>query len=275
VRQKTVSKAVGYAYLVLMLGIVSFPVFISLITSLKSSAEIYTLPPSWIPKDIRINNYLSMFKVLPLSRAFLNSVIVALGSGGLTLGAALPAGYALARLEFPGRRTFLFLVLSSIMFSPVVIIVALFRQFHSYGLLNTYASLILTDATFALPFSIWLATAYIRSIPRELEEAASVDGANRAKALWHVILPTSLPGVATVLIFGFIQGWNEFLLAYTFMITDNMKPLSVIMYSFVGYRGIEWQYVTGAILLAAIPAVTLFLIVQRWLIGGLTLGAVK
>jgi multiple sugar transport system permease protein len=274
-REKTVSKAVGFAYLVLMLGIVSFPVFVSLITSLKSSAEIYTLPPSWIPKDIHVNNYLNMFKVLPLSRAFLNSVIVALGSGGLTLGAALPAGYALARLEFPGRRTFLFLVLSSIMFSPVVIIVALFRQFHSYGLLNTYASLILTDATFALPFSIWLATAYIRSIPRELEEAASVDGANRARALWHVIVPTSLPGVATVLIFGFIQAWNEFLLAYTFMITDNMKPLSVIMYSFVGYRGIEWQYVTGAILLAAIPAVTLFLIVQRWLIGGLTLGAVK
>jgi multiple sugar transport system permease protein len=274
-REKAVSKAVGFAYLVLMLGVVSFPVFVSLITSLKSSAEIYTLPPSWIPKDIHVNNYLNMFKVLPLSRAFLNSVIVALGSGGLTLGAALPAGYALARLEFPGRRTFLFLVLSSIMFSPVVIIVALFRQFHSYGLLNTYASLILTDATFALPFSIWLATAYIRSIPRELEEAASVDGANRARALWHVIVPTSLPGVATVLIFGFIQAWNEFLLAYTFMITDNMKPLSVIMYSFVGYRGIEWQYVTGAILLAAIPAVTLFLIVQRWLIGGLTLGAVK
>jgi multiple sugar transport system permease protein len=274
-REKTVSRAVGYAYLVLMLGVVSFPVFISLITSLKSSAEIYTLPPSWIPKDIHVNNYLNMFKVLPLSRAFLNSVIVALGSGALTLSAALPAGYALARLEFPGRRTFLFLVLSAIMFSPVVIIVALFRQFHFYGLLNTYAALILSDATFALPFSIWMATAYIRSIPRELEEAASVDGANRARALWHVVLPTSVPGVATVLIFAFIQAWNEFLLAYTFMITDNMKPLSVILYSFVGYRGIEWQYVTGAILLAAIPAVTLFLIVQRWLIGGLTLGAVK
>jgi multiple sugar transport system permease protein len=275
VNERTVTRAVGYTYLVLMLAIVSFPVFVSLITSLKTPDQIYSMPPTWLPKGVRIRNYIDMFHALPLSRAFLNSIVISLGSAALALAAALPAGYALARLEFPGRRAFLFLVLGSIMFSPVVIIVALFRLMHTYGLLNTYASLILSDGTFSLPFCIWLATAYVRSIPKELEEAASVDGANRLRALWHVVLPAALPGITTVLIFAFIQAWNEFLLANTFMITTEMKPLSVTLYSFVGYRGIEWQYITGAILLAAVPAVTLFLIVQRWLIGGLTLGAVR
>ncbi len=274
-RERTVWKVIGYGYLALMLAVVSFPIFVCLITSLKAPAEIYSMPPTWLPRTVRLGNYIDMFHALPLSRAFLNSSVVSIGSAALALLAALPAGYALARLEFPGRRLFLFFVLGSIMFSPVVIIVALFRLFHTYGLLDTYASLVLTDATFALPFCIWLSTAYIRSIPREMEEAAAVDGAGRLSALWFVVLPAALPAITTVLIFAFIQAWNEFLLANTFMITTRMKPLSVTLYSFVGYRGIEWQFITGAILLAAVPAVTLFLIVQRWLISGLTVGAVK
>lgn len=274
-REDRVWIMLGYAYLLLMLGIISFPAVIGLITSLKTPTEVYTTPPTWIPNNIRLRNYVDMFAALPLARAFLNSLIVAAASSALTLAAALPAGYALARFDFPGRRAFLFFVLGSIMFSPVVIIVALFRLMNTYGLLNSYPSLIITNATFSLPFCIWLSTAYIRSIPRELDEAASIDGAGRLQTLWRVILPMALPGVATVVIFAFIQAWNEFLLANTFMSTAEMKPLSVTIYSFVGYRGIEWQYISGAILLAVIPAVMLFLLVQRWLVQGLTMGAVK
>jgi multiple sugar transport system permease protein len=275
IREDHIWRLIGFIYLVFMLAIISFPAVIGFLTSLKTAKEVYTTPPTWIPKLIRLHNYIDMFQVLPLARAFLNSSIIALGSSVLSIIAALPAGYSLARFNFPGRRAFLFFVLGSLMFSPVVIIVALYRIMTIYGLLNTYPSLILTNATFSLPFCIWLSTAYIRSIPVELDEAASIDGANRYQALWHIILPLSLPGIATVVIFSFIQAWNEFLLANTFMNTTEMKPLSVTLYNFVGYRGIEWQYISGAIILATIPAVAMFLLVQRWLISGLSLGAVK
>jgi len=268
-------KMAGYVYLILMLAVLSFPAMVGFITSLKIPKEVYTTPPTWFPHTIRLRNYLDMFEVLDLNQAFINSFIVAGGSAALALAAALPAGYALSRFYFPGRRAFLFFILASIMFSPVVIIVALFRLMNVYGLMNQYPALILTNATFSLPFSIWLSTAYMRSIPKELDEAASLDRANRWQVLWHVVLPIALPGIATVIIFAFIQAWNEFLLANTFMSTNDMKPLSVTLYSFIGYRGIEWQYITGAIFLATIPAVILFLLAQRWLISGLTIGATK
>ncbi len=274
-REDSLWMAAGYGYLIVMLAVLLFPLAVALLTSLKTPDEIYTTPPTWLPEAPRLQNYLDMFKVLSLGRAFLNSVIVAGGSAALALLAALPAGYALSRFEFPGRRAFLYFVLGSIMFSPVVIIVALFRLMSLYGLLNKYPSLILTNATFSLPFCIWLATAYMRSIPKELDEAASIDGANRWQVLWHIVLPLAVPGLITVVTFAFIQAWNEFLLANTFMDTTAMKPLSVTLYSFVGYRGIEWQYLTGAVLVATIPAVGLFLLVQRWLISGLTTGAIK
>jgi multiple sugar transport system permease protein len=273
--EEKIWRTVGYIYLVGMLLVLTFPFFVALLTSLKTPAEVYTTPPTWLPQFPRPQNYIDMFQALPLGRAFLNSLIIAVGSAGLTLLAALPAGYSLSRFEFPGRRAFLYFVLGSIMFSPVVIIVALYRLISMYGLLNKYPSLILTDATFSLPFCIWLATAYMRSIPRELDEAASIDGASRLQSMWHVVMPLALPGLVTVGVFAFIQAWNEFLLANTFMDTTAMKPLSVTLYDFVGYRGIEWQYLTGAVLLATIPAILLFLIVQRWIISGLTAGAVK
>lgn len=273
--EDAVWSVVGYLFLAVMLLVLAFPAVIALITSFKGPQEIYTTPPTWIPQQPRPANYVDMFRVLPLGRAFFNSIVVAAGSAGLAMLAAVPAAYALSRFQFRGRRFFLFFVLAGIMFSPVVIIVALYRLMTVYGLLNQYPSLILTNATFTLPFCIWLGTAYLQSVPKELDEAASLDGASRLQTLARIILPLALPGIVTIFIFAFIQAWNEFLLANTFMSTTDMKPLSVTLYSFIGYRGIEWQYISGAIIVATIPAVILFLAVQRWLLKGLTVGAVK
>jgi multiple sugar transport system permease protein len=265
----------GFLYLIIMLAALSLPALVAVITSLKTPQEIYTTPPTWFPHQPRPANYVDMFRVLPLARAFLNSAIVAGGSALLALGAALPAAYALSRHRFRGRRVYLFLILGCIMFSPVVIIVALYSLMTTYGLLNRYISLILTNATFALPFCVWLATGYLQSVPHDLDEAAAIDGAGRLQTLALIVLPLALPGIVTVFIFSFIQAWNEFLLANTFMSTTEMKPLSVTLYSFIGYRGIEWQYIAGAVILATVPAVALFVAVQRWLLKGLTVGAVK
>jgi multiple sugar transport system permease protein len=273
--EATVWKVTGYVFLGVMLTVLVFPALVALITSLKGPQEIYTTPPTWFPEQPRLSNYADMFRVLPLARAFFNSLVIAVGSATLALLAAVPAAYALSRFQFPGRRFFLFFVLAGIMFSPVVIIVALYRLMTVYNLLNQYLSLIVTNATFTLPFCIWLGTAYLQSVPKELDEAASLDGASRRQTLTRIIIPLALPGIVTIFIFAFIQSWNEFLLANTFMSTTDMKPLSVTLYSFIGYRGIEWQYITGAIIVATIPAVILFLAVQRWLLKGLTAGAVK
>jgi hypothetical protein len=163
--EDTVWSVVGYVFLIAMLAITLFPWFIAGITSLKTHDQIYVMPPTWLPTAPRLVNYIEIFQVMPFARAFLNSTIVAVGSALLALMAALPAGYALSRFEFPGRRVFLFIVLGSIMFSPVVVIVALFRIMTVYNLIDKYWSLILTNATFSLSFCIWLSTAYMRRQP--------------------------------------------------------------------------------------------------------------
>jgi ABC-type glycerol-3-phosphate transport system permease component len=268
-------RILGFGFLVLFLSTAAFPILVTVLTSLKAPTEVHLSPPTWLPAEPRFENYLLMFEALDLGRALRNSVIVALGSAALVTFAAVPAGYALARFEFRGRRVFLLAILAGLTFSPVVIIVSLYQILNSFDLIDNYIGLILPNAAFALPFSIWLALAYIRSIPVDLDDAARVDGASMPQILVKVIVPLAAPGISTIFIFSAIQAWNEFLLANTFMVSDAMKPLPVVLYSFVGFRGIEWQFLTAAIVFATVPAVALFLLVQRWLVGGLTGGAVK
>jgi multiple sugar transport system permease protein len=268
-------RVLGFGFLALVLCTAAFPSLITVLTSLKAPGEVHLRPPTWLPAEPRFDNYLLMFGALDLGRALLNSVIVALGSAGLAAAAAIPAGYALARFEFSGRRIFLLAILGGLTFSPVVILVSLYQILNSFDLINNYLALIIPNAAFALPFAIWLCLAYIRSIPTELDDAARVDGASWLQTLVKVIVPIAAPGVATIFIFSAIQAWNEFLMANTFMVSDNMKPLPVVLYSFVGYRGIEWQFLSAAIVFATVPAIALFLLVQRWLVSGLTGGAIK
>ncbi|MEX2183761.1 MAG: carbohydrate ABC transporter permease [Chloroflexota bacterium] len=268
-------RILGFGFLALFLCTVAFPIVVTVLTSLKAPNEVHLSPPTWLPAEPRFENYLLMFEALDLGRALRNSVTVALGSAALVTLAAIPAGYALARYEFRGRRVFLLAILAGLTFSPVVIIVSLYQILNSFDLIDNYVGLILPNAAFALPFSIWLSLAYIRSIPVDLDDAARVDGASMTQILVKVIVPLAAPGIATIFIFSAIQAWNEFLLANTFMVSDSMKPLPVVLYSFVGFRGIEWQFLSAAIVFATVPAVALFLLVQRWLVSGLTGGAVK
>lgn len=268
-------RVVGFGVLIVTLCTLLFPVVVALITSLKTPGEVHETPPTWWPQSPRFSNYVEMFSALDLVSALRVTLIVSLGTSALTIAAAVPAGYALSRFQFPGRRVFLFTVLAGLTFSPVVIVVSLYHLLNSAGLINSYAALILPNTAFALPFCIWLCVAYMVTIPAELDDAAMVDGANAWQVLTRIIVPVALPGIVTIGIFSFIQSWNEFLFANTYMIDDDKKTLSVTLYSFVGYRGIEWQYLTSAIVFATVPAVILFLLVQRWLVSGLASGAVK
>lgn len=264
-----------YGFLAFVVLMVLFPSWVALTTSLKRHSEVYMSPPTWLPASLHVSNYIDVFHQVGLGRAFLNSFLIAGGATAVVLVCALPAGYALARYRFPGRRFVLFAILSIIMFSPIVIVISLFQMMSTYHLIDRWYAVSLADATFALPFSIWLMTGYIETIPRELDEAALIDGCSPLRTFVEILLPLTLPGVATVIIFGFVQSWNEFLLATTLLTSGSNYPLPVAMFDFVSAHGVQWQYVTAAVVMSTLPVVLLFLAVQRFLVQGLTLGAVK
>jgi len=255
-----------------------FPFGVMLSTSLKPADEVAALRYQWLPAHPRPANYADVFHALPLARYFANSVIVALGATALGIACAVPAAYALARLRFAGKGAVRFAILVTQMFSPIVLIVALFSQFGRYGLLagaNVYVALILANAAFSLAFGIWLLSGYFATVPLEIEEAALMDGCSRLGTVRRVMLPLAAPGIVTTVIFTFIAAWNEFMFALTFVADDRYKPLTVGIFSFVGQYAVDWQYLMAAALLATVPVIALFLAVEGHLIRGLTTGAIK
>lgn len=265
----------GHLLLAVMLVVLLFPFAVMLGTSLKSFGEVYTSPPSLLPAKLMFSNYVNMFSDFQIGVYFRNSFVIAAGATLVTLVCTIPASYALGRLSFPGRRTMLFVMLGVIMFSPVVVVISLFQLMGRFNLLDSHLALMLVNGAFSLAFCTWMLTAYLHSIPQDMEEAAMLDGCSRFGAFVRVVLPLAAPGMATVIIFAFIQAWNEFLLANTLLISQNMKPLSVALYVFVGYHETKWQYLMAATVLATVPVVVLFLFIQRYLVQGLVGGALK
>ena len=261
-----------------LIVIILLPYAIMLSGALKSPAEIVAPEFHFIPEQVRVANFIEVFRAMPLGRFFLNSTIIAVGAMLLVLLCAIPAAYALGRLRFPGRRAVLFAILTTQMFSPIVLIIALFSQFTGYGLLEgwrCYLALILANGAWALAFGTWLLTGYFSTVPREIEEAALIDGCSRLQALTRVLLPICRPGVVTTMIFAFISAWNEFVFALTFVPADEFRPLTVAIPSFIGQYGAQWHLLMAAALLATIPVVVMFLLVEKHLVRGLSAGAVK
>jgi len=202
-------------------------------------------------------------------------LVIALASTALVVLAATPAAYYTARHRFPGRSAFLLLVLVTQMFSPTALVVGLYRQFFELGLVDTYAALILTNAAFNLAFAIWILRAFFASIPREIEEAAAVDGCGRLRTLLQVVLPLSRPALVTAVIFAFIAAWNEYIVALTLMPDPTRKPLTVGITSYVTAYVQHWNLLFAAAVIAILPVVILFATIERHLVGGLTAGSVK
>ena len=203
------------------------------------------------------------------------SVVVAAASTVIAVAAAVPAAYHTARHRFRGRTAFLVLVLITQMFSPTALVVGLYREFFVWGLVNTYAALILTNAAFNLAFAIWILRAFFASIPREIEEAAAVDGCGRLGALVRVVLPLARPAIATAAIFAFIAAWNEYVVALTLMTDAERRPLTAGITSYVTAYVQHWNLLFAASAIAIVPVVALFAVIERHLVGGLTAGSVK
>ncbi|HXU91143.1 MAG TPA: carbohydrate ABC transporter permease [Methylomirabilota bacterium] len=251
------------------------PYLVMLLDALKPAAELRASPPRFLPHVWRPENLLDVVRDPAFRAAVRISVTVALASTVLAVAAAIPAAYHTARQRFRGRSAFLFLVLVTQMFSPTTLVVGLYREFFELGLVNTSAALILTNAAFNLAFAVWILRAFFASIPRELEEAAEVDGCSRLGALVRIVLPLARPAIVTAAIFAFIAAWNEYIVALTLMTDADMKPLTVALTSYVTAYVQHWNLLFAASILAIVPVIVLFAVIEPYLVSGLTAGSVK
>ncbi|MFI5677435.1 carbohydrate ABC transporter permease [Streptomyces cellulosae] len=248
-----------------------------LLTALKPTPELMKSPPSYLPSHWQWSNFADVWSLKdpPVSDALLFSLYVAGMSTLLALAVGLPAAYYTARHKFRGRGAFLLLVLVTQMFAPTALLVGIYREMVSLDLTDTAEGLILVNAAFNLPFCIWILNAYFASIPKELEEAAFMDGAGRLGAMVRITLPLALPGVVTALVYTFIGAWNEYVVALTITSSGDRTTLTKAIPGFVTAYQEQWQYLFATSLIAIVPVVVLFVFVERYLISGLTAGGIK
>jgi ABC-type glycerol-3-phosphate transport system permease component len=258
------------------IGIFSaFPILWVLITSLKQRGEIFTETPDLWPNHPAFGRYADVLLHSGVGRALVNSLLVAGISTALGVAVAALAGYAVARFAFPLRRAFLVAILTTQMFPLVVLIIPLFIVMRRAGLLGTYVGLIAAYLAFTVPLAVWILRGFIETIPVELEEAAMVDGATRFTAMLRIVLPLALPGLATTATFSFINAWNEFMFALTFMNEESKETLPVVLQTFVGRGQTDWAAVMTTSIIYTLPVIALFAVLRKHLVTGLTSGALK
>jgi multiple sugar transport system permease protein len=257
------------AYLIAIIFLLPYVEMV--ITALRPPSELQAR--NYVPEHWDWSNFTSIWKT-GFGTNLRVSLQIAGGATLLVLIVALPAAYYTARRKFRFRVLFLLLVLATQMFQPAALLVGIQRQFTSYGL-SPVTSLILVNAGFNLAFAVWILNAYFSSIPAELEEAAMVDGTSRLGALGRITLPLALPGVVTALIFTFIAAWNEFIVALTLSGDPTKGPLTVAINNYIGQYSVDWGHLFAGSVIATIPVIILFALIEGKVVGGLTAGSIK
>ncbi|PZX13674.1 multiple sugar transport system permease protein [Palleronia aestuarii] len=251
-----------------------FPFAVMIVTALKPATEV--LSPTWWPSRLAWENFVTMWAATNFGPALLNSLYVGVASTLLALVVSIPFAYALDRFRFRGQGALRQFLLVTQMLSPIVVVIGLFRIAAALGMVDTVNSITVIYGAFAIAFTVWMLQSYFATIPRDLEEAAWLEGASRGQALVRVFLPLAVPAIAVTAIFAFINAWNEFVIALTMLRSQDSYTLPIQIFSLVAGRyTIEWHHVMAASLLATIPVAVIFAWLQRYLVKGLGLGAVK
>jgi multiple sugar transport system permease protein len=278
-----INKYKWWEYGLIYLGMFTFLAFLlapfveAFVVSLRPLDKVFSIPYQFITDDMGFDAYVNMWKNVPLlGRYIFNSLLIATAVMVLGLIVVIPAAYAFARFSFYGSTALLGTFLAVNMVSGAVLIIPLYRVMLKMGLLNTYFAMIAPGVAFVIPTGIWLLRSYLVKIPRELEEAARVDGASRLYTLWRVILPISMPGIAVVAITTFITAYaQQFLFALTFNSRNELNPLPVGLYQFFGREEVVWNELMAASIVGILPVLVVYVLLQRYIISGLTAGAVK
>ncbi|MEZ0109943.1 multiple sugar transport system permease protein [Catenulispora sp. EB89] len=255
------------------------PLFVMISSSVKPLVDVQGTF-DWVPSHLTFQPYVEMWSTVPLGRYFVNSTVVAACSTAISVVIAIFAAYAVSRYRFRGRQVFRVTVLSTQMFPGILFLLPLYLIYVNIGndtgitLSNTRLGLIVTYLTFTLPFSIWLLAGYFDSIPRELDEAAAVDGSGPLGTLLRIVVPAARPGIITVGVYSFMTAWGEVLFA-SVMTDDNTRTLAVGLRNYASENDVYWNQIMAASLVVSVPVVVAFLALQRYLIAGLTAGSVK
>jgi trehalose/maltose transport system permease protein len=264
-----------YLLLAVIIFYTVFPFYWAIVSSLKSGSALFQAD-LW-PPDPAWDNYVAVFREQPFGRNILNSIFVAVSTVILSLLLAVLAAYALGRIQFRGRMALLFTVLGVSMFPQIAVLSGMFELIRALGLYNNLLSLTLSYMIFTLPFTVWVLTTFMRELPKELEEAAIVDGAKPLAIVTKVFLPLMGPALATTGLLAFIAAWNEFLFALTFTLSSEMRtvPVAIALISGATAHELPWGNIMAASVTVTVPLIVLVLIFQRRIVSGLTAGAVK
>jgi multiple sugar transport system permease protein len=279
VRETSGSKIFRLIVVALLTVFTVVPVYVMITSAMKPLSDVQG-EFTWWPTAVTFAPFIDMWKTVPLASYFVNSVIVAGAATILSLIIAVFAAYAISRYRFLGRSVFSTTVLSTQMFPGVLFLLPLFLIFVNINttlgiqLVGTRAGLVITYLTFSLPFSIWMLAGYFDGIPRDLDEAAKVDGCGPMKALLRVVLPAARPGLVAVAIYSFMTSWGEVLFA-SVMTTDANRTLAVGLQLYSTQTNVYWNQIMAASLVVSVPVVVGFLLLQRNFVAGLTAGAVK
>ncbi len=258
----------------LLLAVWAFPVLWGLLTSFKSERDVLAYPPVWLFEPTLANYREVLFGASSILPNLWSSLVVSCSATLLTMLFAVPAAYALARLNYPAKRASGFYVLATQMLPPMGLIIPYYLVLQKIGGLDTYSGLTALYLSFSLPFAIWLMVSYFEDIPYEMEEAALLDRAGRLRTLWYVILPQVRGGIAVTTIFVFLNAWNEFLFAVV-LGGNKVRPVTVAMFNFISVEQTQWARLAAGAMLAMAPVILIGLAAQRHIVKGLTVGAVK
>ena len=270
-----IERSLIYFVIATYLFITLAPLLWVLSTSFKPNLEAISFPPKFLPDEPTLDNYLFVLTDPKLVTSLFNSLAVSLGSTGLSVVVSALGGYAFARFDFKGKNLLISTILGLFMIPIVINIIPLYIMLSNIGLLNSLLALVLTFQILIIPLNIFLLKNYFETIPKELEEAALIDGCSKMRAFWHIIVPISMPGFLIAAILSFRFSWNEFVLPIVLSNRPDVMVFQVALYQFISLYRIDWGYLTAGINIALVPVVVLMLFSQKRMIRGLTLGAVR
>lgn len=261
---------------IIVFSIFIFPLYWMIVTALKTQVEIFKIPTPLWPYDLTLEAFQKQFsESSDTLRGFRNSLIISVGAMSISTILAIPAAYGLARFKFKGKRIIIMLFLITQMLPSTLVLTSLYIMFSKLGILNNYLAPILADATLGIPFSVIILRTYFLSIPKELDEAAKIDGCGHITAFMRIMLPIAKPGVVVAAVFSFVYAWGDLIYGITFITNPTMRPITSSIYNYVQQYQTLWNSTMAFGIIAISPVVLIFIFMQKYIVSGLTNGAVK
>jgi len=271
--RRRVLNATAYSLLILAIIVICFPLAWMFSVSVRPNVEVMKMPPDWIPQVLTLEAYEKILTSPKYLRVFVNSMSIALAVTGMSLFLGTMAAYALARFDFIGHRSVMMFLITTQMFPLVLLCIPYFRVFVALGLYDTLTALVIVYLTFTLPFCILMLRSYFLNIPRDIEEAATVDGCSRVGAIFRILVPMSWPAFIGAGLYTFLLAWNEFLFAVVLIESWSNRVLTMAIYSLLAEFVTDWNTMMAFSVLASLPLVIAFILLQKYMVQGMTAGA--